>query len=98
MPLVCSKESFLASGASPETLAVGAGLVYAVLASTDQTTQETFTLYDSLSSSGDILFQMTCNPNGPINQVWFPSSMPLKFSTGLTLDPGDCDVFVIYKS
>jgi hypothetical protein len=98
MPLVSSKDSFISSGGGAETLAVGPGLVYAVIASTDQATQETFTIYDSLAASGDILFQMTCNPNGPINQVWFPSSMTLKFSTGLTVDPGDCDVFVIYKS
>jgi hypothetical protein len=98
MPLVCSKNSFTASGADPATLASGAGIVYAVLASTDNAASQTFTVYDSLTTSGDVLFQMTCHPSGDINQVWFPSTMPLAFSAGLTVDPGNCDVFVIFKA
>jgi hypothetical protein len=98
MALICSKESFTASGADPATLAAGFGLVYAIIASTDNAVSQTFTIYDSLAASGDILFQMTCHPSGSVNQIVFPQNMALQFSTGLTIDPGECDVFIIFKS
>jgi len=97
MPLVSSKNSFLASGADAATLAVGSGVVFAVIASTDQESLETFTLYDSLAASGDILFQASCHPGAPVSVIRFPANMPAAFSTGLTLDPAGCDVFVIFK-
>lgn len=98
MPLVCSKQSFTASGSSPATLAAGFGLVYAIIVSTDNAASQTFTIYDSLAASGDILFQMTCHPSGSVNYIVFPQNMPLQFSTGLTIDPSNCDVFIIFKS
>jgi len=98
MALICSKQSFTASGSSPATLAAGFGLIYAIIASTDNAASQTFTIYDSLAAPGDILFQMTCHPSGPVNYIFFPQNMPLQFSTGLTIDPGECDVFIIFKS
>jgi len=70
----------------------GAGKVLTIIATTTQTSGvQTITLYDNIASSGSVLIKLRVPQTSCLN-INFAPDRALTFSTGLTIDPGDCDV------
>ncbi|MCZ7568971.1 MAG: hypothetical protein M5U01_10345 [Ardenticatenaceae bacterium] len=86
--------SFVPAG-SPATIHTGRGALLALLASHGQAAAQTLTLYDSGAASGTILARVTVAPEASPAVILFPDGFPLRFATGLAVDPGGCDVSVI---
>jgi len=92
MSLVASKDTFIPAGGGAVTLHSGAGKVLTVIATTTQTSGvQTITLYDNIASSGSVLIKLRVPQTDYLN-INFDPDRALSFSTGLTIDPGDCDV------
>jgi hypothetical protein len=92
MSLTASKDTFIAAGGGAVTLHSGAGKVLTVIATTTQTSGvQTITLYDNIASSGPVLIKLRVPQTNCLNMDFAPNRA-LTFSTGLTIDPGDCDV------
>jgi len=92
MSLTASKDTFIPAGGGAVTLHSGAGKVLTVIATTTQTSGvQTITLYDNIASSGSVLIKLRV-PQTDCLHIDFASDRALSFSTGLTIDPGDCDV------
>ena len=95
-----SKSTFIASGDPATTVLAGKGYLHAILISTATSgAVQTATFYDSLAGSGEVLlvlnlYYLYSNPN----HIVFPANMPLEFTTGLTIDPGNCDVHVTVRA
>jgi len=98
MSLVASKDTFIPAGGGAVTLHSGAGKVLAVIATTTQTSGvQTITLYDNIASSSPVLIKLRVPQTNCLN-INFASERALSFSTGLTIDPGDCDVHLTILS
>lgn len=94
MGITFNTDTFIPSGSGAITLFVGSGKVLAIIMSTEQTSGvQTVTLYDSIDSSGDILLDIRCPLTSPYS-LFFATYRPLKFSAGLTVDPGNCNVLL----
>ena len=92
MSVIASKDTFIPAGGGAVTLHSGAGKVLAVIATTTQTSGvQTITLYDNIASSGSVLIKLRVPQTNYLN-IYFAPDRALTFSTGLTIDPGDCDV------
>ena len=92
MSLTASKDTFIPAGGGAVTLHSGAGKVLAIIATTTQTSGvQTITLYDNIASSGSELIKLRVPQTDYLN-INFAPNRALSFSTGLTIDPGDCDV------
>lgn len=77
------------------TIHTGRGALLALLISHSEPSAQSVTLYDSNSASGSVLAQIVVAPDRSPFYMEFPPSFPLRFSTGLTLDAGSCQVSVI---
>jgi len=98
MSLTASKDTFIPAGGGAVTLHSGSGKVLAVIATTTQTSGvQTITLYDNIASSGPVLIKLRVPQTSCLN-INFASDRALAFSTGLTIDPGDCDVHLTILS
>jgi len=73
----------------------GKGALLALAISHAESTAQTVTLYDSLSGAGVLLARFRVAPEGTPAYLRFPDGYPLRFSTGLTVAAGNCDVCVI---
>jgi hypothetical protein len=95
---LANKNTFFAAGSDPATVHIGKGNIYGIIATTTQTASvQTVTLYDAISSTGSVLLVLNVYLTN-IRPVYFPENMPLFFSEGLTIDPGNCDVLLIYSA
>ena len=94
-----SKDGFVASGAGATTIIAGPGYLHSITISTTTSgALQTATFYDSLAGSGDILIKASIyylyqNPK----QLDY-NTHPLYFTTGLTIDPGNCNVHVTVRA
>lgn len=94
MSLDFNKDTFIPAGGGAVTLHSGFGKILTIVMSTEETAGvQTVVFYDALSASGSILLDIRCPQSAPYS-LFFASSRPLVFSTGLTIDPGDCNVQV----
>jgi hypothetical protein len=89
-----STTSRLAAGSDPRILHSGPGQVCYLLFSHAESAAQAVTLYDGLNPSAEVLLKLHV-PAGvePILLIFPPSLYP-RFSLGLTVDPGGCEVFV----
>jgi hypothetical protein len=72
----------------------GPGKLLAVLLSHAETSTQTVTFYDDTSapSPGNEILVVHVAPEHCPCYLTLPRDLPLQFSTGLSLDPGLCDV------
>lgn len=91
---IANKDTFFASGSGAQTIVMGEGRVYGFVASTDAGTPDAFTIYDSAVTTGAELITVNIPNADPVTAVFFPKDMPLVFTEGLTIDPGNCDVLL----
>ena len=73
----------------------GKGALLGLVISHSESTVQTVTIYDSLSAAGVLLARFQVAPERSPAYVLFPDGYPLRFSTGLTVAAGACDVCVI---
>jgi hypothetical protein len=72
----------------------GKGAVISLVISHSESTAQTVTLYDSVIASGSVLGSFKCSPEASPRQIQFPADYYLRFTTGLTVEPGNCIVLV----
>lgn len=72
----------------------GKGAVIALIISHSESTAQTVTIYDNLVASGTILASFKIAPEASPQQITFPAPYYLRFTTGLTVSPGNCTVIV----
>ena len=78
-----------------KTLRTGAGEVHAIIITSAAASAELVLFYDNTAGSGNLLLSLYAWNVNPI-VIFFPPTMPLKFSTGLTvLTPANSTAFVI---
>ena len=65
-----------------------------LIMSHSESTTQTVTVYDSLVASGSELAIFKVAPEASPMQINFPKPYYLRFSTGLTVSPGNCTVIV----
>ena len=94
---IANKNTFHASGSGAATVHIGNGRVYGIIATTGEGTVQTVTLYDSVVSSGAVLFVFTIYIARDL-VIFFPDDKPLVFYEGLTIDPSDCDVLLLVST
>ena len=89
---------YVAGGGGAVTLHTGAGRLFALLLSHNQTSAQTVTLYDNTAASGTVLAQMHLHPQQSPTYLRLGAAPGreegLQFSHGLTVDPGTCDVML----
>ncbi len=83
--------SFVPAG-SVKTIHAGRGSILKIIASGGGS--RPVALHDGSNVSASVLFRLHV-PAGGIADLEFPEGFPLRFSTGLTVDAGDCDVSLI---
>lgn len=98
MALITDSNGYVAAG-STNTIISGRGSIIALLISHDQSSPQTVTLYDNVTASGTVLAQITVAAEQSPAWIRFADNYPLRFSDGLTVDPGThCDVQVMAGS
>lgn len=92
MALITDRAGYVEAG-SAKNIISGRGSIIAILISHSQTSAQSVTLYDGISVSGDVLVKIHVAPEQSPAWIILPDNYPLRFSNGLTVDPGDhCDV------
>ena len=76
------------------TLHTGRGAVISLIISHSEATAQSVTLYDSQIASGTMLAQFKVPPEASPKQINFPAPYYLRFTTGLTVEPGNCSVII----
>jgi hypothetical protein len=71
-----------------------AGRLIAFLVSHAQSTVQTVTFYDSLTSSGTVILTINVDPAQCPYYVRFDRNAAIPFSTGLSIAQGQCDIAV----
>ncbi|MEA3438860.1 MAG: hypothetical protein U9R58_01100 [Chloroflexota bacterium] len=72
----------------------GAGSVISLIISHSEAAAQTITLYDNTIASGTVLAAFKVAPEASPKQITFPVPYYLRFSTGLTVEPGNCTVIL----
>ena len=72
----------------------GKGSVQYFIISHSESTTQTVTIYDSLVASGTVIASFKVAPEASPAQINYPDPYFLRFSTGLTVSPGNCTVIV----
>ena len=86
---------FLASGASSATLHSNAGRILGVLISSPLTTTITVTFYDATAATpGTEILVLDLYPTQTPHLIMFNQNNAIPFSTGLHVDPSNCNVNV----
>lgn len=75
-----------------KTIHTGRGAVISLIISHSEASAQTVTIYDSLVASGTQLAVFKVSPESSPRQIVFPPPYFLRFSTGLTISPGNCTV------
>lgn len=93
-----SKDGFLASGDAATTIVAGPGYLHSVtISTTTGAAVQSAVFYDSLAGSGDVLLKLSVYTiYNNIHQLDYNQN-PLYFETGLTIDPGNCNVHVTVR-
>ena len=89
-------KNFFPAGSGAATVHTTPGLLLAILAST-AAASDTITLYDSSTTSGDVLLTMHLRPDAPV-RLFTPENMPFTFWKGLTVDPSASHVFLFTRA
>lgn len=78
-----------------KTIHSGQGAVLAITASHNQPSTQTITLYDAVNTSGTVLTKIHIAPEASPAHIQYPGSLPLRFTNGLTVEAGNCDVHIL---
>ena len=76
------------------TVHTGKGTVITLIINHSESTAQTVTLYDSLVASGAVLASFQVSPEASPKHIVFPAPYYLRFTAGLTVEPGNCAVLV----
>ncbi|MGD8466366.1 MAG: hypothetical protein PVI09_21115 [Anaerolineae bacterium] len=79
---------------SSATVHSGAGVLRGYLISHSETTIQTVTFYDNTAASGTVLLIVKVAPEQVPLRHMFGRDDVLSFSTGLSVDVGNCDICV----
>jgi hypothetical protein len=85
--------NFIGSGSAAGSFHGKPGKLLGVIASTAAASTETVVIYDNTTASGDVLLTLNVNETAPIF-LFFPPGLELEF-TALSVDPANCDVFLL---
>ena len=72
----------------------GSGAVIYLIINHSESTTQTVTIYDSLIASGTVLASFEVAAAASPSTIRFPRPYYLRFTTGLTVEPGNCSVIV----
>ena len=72
----------------------GPGSVVSLIINHSESTTQTVNIYDSLIASGTILASFKVAEAASPSHIKFDHPFYLRFSTGLTVEPGNCSVIV----
>ena len=72
----------------------GKGYVVSLIINHSESTTQTVTLYDSLIASGTVLASFKVAEAASPSHIKFDHPFYLRFSAGLTVEPGNCSVIV----
>lgn len=96
MPRTVSNGIYTAAGAGATVLHTGAGRLFALLISHANAAVQTVTFYDNTAGSGTVLLKISLQPSADPAYIRFGPTAgrdeALSFSTGLTVNPANCDV------
>ena len=79
---------------SNTNLHTGSGSVISLIINHSEATTQTVTIYDSLTASGTILATFKVAAAASPAHIKFDNPFYMRFSTGLTISPGNCSVIV----
>ena len=79
---------------SNTTIHTGKGTVISLIINHNESTTQTVNLYDSLIASGTVLATFKVAPESSPSIITFPRPYYLRFTTGLTVSPGNCHVLL----
>lgn len=85
----------LVAGSPPTILHQGRGYLLGVIATTAESQPQAVTLYDNTQASGSILLRLIVRLDQPL-VLQFPSYMAPRFTSGLSIDVGLCEVQVSF--
>ena len=72
----------------------GPGYVVSLIINHSESTTQTVNIYDSLIASGTVLASFKVAEAASPSQIKFDHPFYLHFTTGLTIEPGNCSVIV----
>lgn len=72
----------------------GGGTVIHLIINHSESTAQTVTLYDNTVASGTIIASFKVAPEASPANIMFPRRFYLRFSIGLTVEPGNCSVII----
>lgn len=76
------------------TVHTGKGTVISLIINHSETSAQTVTLYDSLVASGAVLASFQVSPEASPKHILFPAPYFLRFTAGLTVEPGNCTILL----
>jgi hypothetical protein len=94
MATIIADKSGYVSGAA-RCVYPGRGVLIALVISHSESTTQTVNLYDNNDTSGNVLLAIKVAAGQTPYYLEFPARYPMVFYTGLTVDPGLCQVQVI---
>jgi hypothetical protein len=72
----------------------GAGSIISLIINHSEATTQTVTIYDSLVASGTVLAAFKVAAAASPSHIKFDRPFYMRFTTGLTVSPGNCSVLV----
>ncbi len=97
---ITNKDTGTRVASSPATIHTGRGRIMAYLISHAEATAQLVTFYDNTAASGTIIHQVHIHPSRSPIYVQFARRpdesklLGIPYETGLTVDPGNCEVGV----
>jgi len=86
--------STVTSVTSNTNIHAGTGAVIYLIINHSESTAQTVTVYDSLIASGTVLASFKVAEAASPSTIRFPRPYYLRFTTGLTVEPGNCQVLI----
>lgn len=87
-------KSVFARVPSSANIHTGSGVLRGFLISHSEASADTVTFYDNTAASGDVLLIVKVAPERSPLYIRFPRDDAVAFSTGLSVDVGNCDICV----
>lgn len=95
MTIISDKRGYVSGSA--RCVYPGRGVLIALMISHAEETNQTVILYDSRDPSGDVMLTIKVAAWQSPYYLEFPAKYPMVFMTGLTIDPGLCNIQAILE-
>jgi hypothetical protein len=95
MAILADKRGRVAGAA--RAVHTGSGYLAAVIVSHAESATQTVTFFDGHDTGGDVILVLQVASQRSPMYLAFSSRYPVRFDHGLTVDPGNCEVFVILE-